>query len=236
MNYKGIILAITWVLAANTFSADESNCSSYNSSTEQCAYQQGVAVQYALNNWNFTKNDSPFPYYNGASANCTNFVSQAILAGLVGSTSRYTIWNVRQDYSADSGSGSHLEWFFNSSGDRGPAWTGAEKMYEYAVNNNASYKGLHFNYITHDTPTSFMEYRKVKEGDVIFVDWTGDGTIDHTMIVTQYTSLSRGYNKIRVSYQTEERQNKLLGKLNEEQNYQALFYVYRPTFYSDYGL
>ena len=237
MKTTKIAIALSLILSANAYSADSNSCSDYDSATKKCNYQRSVAVQYADNNWNYTTDNIPFPYYSvGTAANCANFISQAILAGLVGSTNRKTLWNELSNFATDNGSNTPLEWYYISDSDRGPAWTGAAKMYEYATSNKSSYKGMHFDYVTHDTTSSFMDYNAVKEGDVIFADWDGDSTIDHTMIVTDFSDLRDAYDKIHVTYQSSERHNKSLSAINKEKNYNALFYVYRPTFYRDTGL
>jgi hypothetical protein len=94
-----------------------------------------------------------------------------------------------------------------------------------------------------------MDYGAVEVGDIIFADWDHDGTINHTMIVTDYCHTweycyysnedpypYRGYNRIRLTYQSYNRTNIGLGDLNEDYNYQALFYVYRPIDYNPSGL
>ncbi len=55
------------------------------------------------------------------------------------------------------------------------------------------------------------------------------------MIVTSYDYYTRfGYNKIEVTYQSYN-DSRRLGAINEEQNYKAFFYVYRPLNYNPNG-
>ncbi|CAM2008804.1 amidase domain-containing protein [Acanthopleuribacter pedis] len=205
-------------------------------------YNAAYAAAYAIKNYNLAygngSSQNPFTDYDGETegGNCTNFVSQCLVAGFIQTTSPKKVFQERFDFDTDRNSGSYYEWFFHNDGDRGPAWTGAAKLYEYAVHNPSHYKGLHFQYITHDTSSDFMEYTKVRVGDIIFVDWEGNGSIDHAMIVTKYESWRWGYNEIRVTYQSNNRLHKGLGDLNEEHNYDALFYVYRPLDYNPEGL
>lgn len=209
------------------------------------SYDPNPAVSYAKNNYDLPYgSQNPFhdyPYSVGG--NCTNFASQAIIAGLTGETSPNGVYNRRKDFIADANS--PYAWFFikdgtPSSTTRGKAWTGANDLYQYAKSNKSTYRGLHFQYITNDSPTSFMDYKQIKKGDIIFADWEGDGHIDHTMIVTdtQFDSWSwsiRGYDRIRVTYQTYNKTDVGLGFLNELYKYKALFYVYRPTDYNPNG-
>ncbi len=206
-------------------------------------YDPSMAAEYATNNYDrpygTLDTENPFTDYSyiPTGGNCTNFVSQAIMAGMVPSSSASTTYSHRFNYDIDGqGEGDTYRWFFRFDGDRGSAWTGAHKLYEYAVNNDPNYRGLHLQYVTHDTLTEFMAYKLVQAGDIIFADWEHDDEMDHTMIVTDIQWWRLGYNEIRVTYQSDNRTNRGLGDINEDYNYEALFYVYRPTDYNPKGL
>lgn len=189
---------------------------------------------------------NPFTDYSQVSGgNCANFGSQSIVAGLIGVSDIEKVFEHRIDFTADRGGGGY-EWYFISDADRGPAWTGATKLREYADHNKPTYMGLHFEFVTNDTLTAFMDYKKVQVGDIIFADFgseddPADGSVDHTMIVTRVNtdifppSSERGYNRIRLTYQTNNRTDIGLGDMNIASNYQSLFYVYRPKSYSTIG-
>ncbi len=121
-------------------------------------------------------------------------------------------------------------WYYYSTTSYGASWKGAHEFYEYVNNNLPSYWGMHFDLITYDTSTQYMDTTKVQTGDIIFADWQNDGFIDHTMIVTDKTANS--YAGIKVSYQNSEgylkRKNRPLSEINSSY---SMFYVYRPTFY-----
>lgn len=217
------------------------------SADEYRTYSGSSAASYALGNYNraygISSWENPFTDYSSllVGGNCTNFVSQAILGGLLRTSSAKTAFDKRQDFDIDRISTSTYKWFFVSDAFRGPAWTGAHKLFEYAKYNKSSYKGLHFTLVTKDTLSSFMDYTKVKVGDIVFADWNHDGRIDHSMIVTAYESWRLGYNEIRVTSQSTNFANRGLGDINEKYRsadgtYQALFYVYRPTDYNPSGL
>lgn len=211
-------------------------------------YSTSYADSYATGNYsrNYGTSSSANPWTDYGSltsgGNCTNFASQAIMAGMVRSSSASTVYSKRTDYDIDSSASSSYQWYWVSSTSRGPAFTGADKLYEYAVYNKSTYKGLHFTYVTNDTLTTFMDYGKVKVGDIIFADWEHDGTIDHSMVVTDTSVWRSGYDEIEVTYQSTgspsstAKYNKGLGAINEAYDYQSLFYVYRPTDYNPSGL
>lgn len=72
-----------------------------------------------------------------------------------------------------------------------------------------------------------------------FADWDHNGTIDHTMLVTDIQWWRFSYNEIRLTYQGRPGVVGVtgigLGDINEDYNFQALFYVYRPTDYNPNG-
>lgn len=99
-----------------------------------------------------------FPYYDD---NCTNFESQAMYAGglpLVGAPSPFLY-----DTSV---------WTWNLSGI-----ASASRTWSYAPSNYTFMKD-HSN-----TFTVMDNIWKAWEGSLLYADWTGDGTIDHAMIV-----------------------------------------------------
>jgi hypothetical protein len=202
-------------------------------------YNASYAKTYAVNNYKVPygtgSGQNPFGSFTN---NCANFVSQSIMAGLTGKTTPSDVFAQRYNFTADRYSS--LSWFYISSSTRGPAWTGAKELYKYAINNKSTYKGLHFSYVTNDSPYYRMKYDLVREGDVIFADWESDGTIDHVMIVTKfYSSLLssyRGYDRIRVTYQSYNVTDRGLEDINKQYNYKVSFFVYRPKDYNPSGL
>ena len=238
MNARNV-LKIAMPLAL--FFANSANADVYKT------YDGTWAAKYATKNYlqSYSPKGNPFQNFEKRDSagklipdggNCTNFVSQALIAGFIQSDSMKTAFDNRYEFDTDYSSANYTKaWYFRSVSQRGPAWSGASKLYEYATNNKATYRGAHFSYITSDTKTSFMEYNKVRVGDIVFADWEGDGTIDHSMIVTSYDFWTqRGYDKIQVTYQSENRQRRL-GEINVIYKYKALFYVYRPTDYRPDG-
>lgn len=76
------------------------------------AYDRQRAVEYARR-YAFSRNPL-FYNFTGIGGDCTNFVSQALLAG-----------SCEMNYTPDFG------WYYRSADDRAPSWTGVEFFWEY---------------------------------------------------------------------------------------------------------
>lgn len=77
-------------------------------------YNRERAVAYAKR-WALDRNPL-FIDFTGRGGNCTNFVSQAVLAG-----------SCTMNYTPDFG------WYYVSAEDRAPAWSGVEYFYDFMV-------------------------------------------------------------------------------------------------------
>lgn len=207
---------------------------------EQIPYNAADAVAYAEKyrdiSYGYDDGNNPFYDFDSYGGNCTSFANQALLAGLLENDSADYLIKNKDKFYDDEYAGN--AWYYKGANDRSTSWAGANQLYQY-VKNQIEYekkcednKGWHFEEVTHDTLTDFMDYQKVQEGDIIFADWDHDGTIDHTMIVTDIQKWRPGYNEIRVTYQSRNR-TRGLGDINIELNYEALFYVYRPKYFED---
>ena len=150
------------------------------------SFSKSKASEYATLYYN---NPNPnFPNYTDLGGDCTNFVSQAILAGLKNSSNTTTVWNARSDYQDTWG---NYTWYFNSDTDRSrPSWAGASGLYSYltAQANDPTAPGVCVTKIqsggTEDPP-------KYKLGDIIILK--KDGNYQHSMIlvnegITELTS------------------------------------------------
>lgn len=223
--FLGVLMFFALTYNNASFSAGSTSCANYSNGI--CTYTKNAAIQYALN---YVETTTSFPDYTSLGGNCTNFVSQAVLSGLIGNSDKNYVYNRRDYYLADRDKGCMYCWYYHSTTSYGPSWKGAHEFYDYVNNNLLSYWGMHFDPITHDSPTQYMDTSKVQTGDIIFADWENDGFIDHTMIVTDKTANS--YAGIKVSYQNSDgylkRKNRPLSEIN---GYYSIFYVYRPTFY-----
>ena len=77
-------------------------------------YDRGAAVDYARR-WALSRNPA-FYDFSDIGGDCTNFVSQCIYAGA-------GVMN----YTKDTG------WYYISSSDRTPSWTGVEYLYDFLI-------------------------------------------------------------------------------------------------------
>lgn len=157
------------------------------------ALDRDHAVTYANNNWN--KRPSNFPSFG---TDCTNFISQALYAG-----------------------GVHMRW--PSFG-----WTGAYATQTYwAAQHNTitnwttswSVAQTSANWVTGTFPNSSITAVPAKtyqsqppagyrhKSDLVYYDWTGNGSIDHVSIITvkSGTDSNSGYSGTLVNQHTTDR-------------------------------
>lgn len=162
------------------------------------SYSGSTAATYATTWWNKTNNTS-YPYYatyygqststnnlndlpSGASGqsnprrgwnDCTNFVSQAIYAGGI-STIKTGLINPHSNVN---------NWYYSNS-KPSHTWGGAHNFYQHFSSRAgvASSSG------------------DLQVGDAVSVDFTGDGSIDHTIIITKTTGTTS--DKQFVTYHT----------------------------------
>ena len=124
-------------------------------------YNRERAVEYAKN-WAFSRN--PLFYdYTRIGGNCTNFVSQSILAG-----------SCTMDYSEPFG------WFYINDSERAPAWTGVEFLRNFLVGaggypENSNRPGPYGREVMAS---------QTQIGDVVQLAKNGD--FYHTLIITGY--------------------------------------------------
>lgn len=218
-------------------------CSVPASAQVKFTYDGGYAATYARNNaWMpYGSGYDQNPFYNFGN-NCANFVSQAIIAGMVKNTNPRDVYNRRYDFAVDR-TGSVYKWYFISVYDRGPAWSGAKEMRQYADNNKSTYKGLHFTPVVSDTPWNrTLTTSNVRPGDVVFCDWQNDGITDHVLMVARIDTswwLTNHYEKIKIAGQSNNHADTALQWILDENHRQtghwASFRVYRPTDYNQAG-
>ena len=153
-------------------------------------YDRSSAVAYAKK-WALSRN--PLFYdFAGVGGDCTNFVSQCIYAGC-------GVMNYTPTYG----------WYYVSSTDRAPAWSGVEELYRFltedpefrSVNGGVGPFGV-------DARTA----RAVELGDVVQLQ-NEEGKFYHTLLITGFTD-----NDILVSAHT----NDALDRPLSTYNYAAL--------------
>ena len=125
-------------------------------------YRRERAVEYARR-WALDRNPLFFDF-TGRGGNCTNFVSQAVLAG-----------SCTMNYTPDFG------WYYVSPEDRAPAWSGVEYFYDFMTGapTFASQNGGVGPFARE------VEREKVEIGDAVqLANRTGDWY--HTLIVSGF--------------------------------------------------
>lgn len=80
------------------------------------SYNREKAVAYA-HEWAYARNRR-YMDFSGMGGDCTNFISQCLHAGGAGMNYKKT-----------------FGWYYNSSSDRTPSWTGASFLHQFLVNN-----------------------------------------------------------------------------------------------------
>ncbi|MFD9982282.1 amidase domain-containing protein [Streptomyces massasporeus] len=175
---------------------DETSLASDRFTTKGAAagYNYGKMVSYANKHWKNANRD-----YRLYGSDCTNFISQAMIAGgwktTAGSISS------RKD---------NKKWFYGSwEISTSYTWAGAENWYWFAKK--------------HSKRTRILDnVWQLLPADVLQADWKRDGIIDHTMIVTK-----RGGNgEIYLTYHTPSKHNVKLSTLVKKYP-KAAWYAHR---------
>ena len=124
----------------------------------QKPYNRERAVEYAKT-WALSRN--PLFYdFTGIGGNCTNFVSQCLLAGSC--TMNYT---------------PNVGWYYISPDDRAPAWSSVEFFYDFLTQKFADQNGGVGPFATE------VPRERVELGDVVQYA-NGEGDWYHTVIIT----------------------------------------------------
>jgi len=214
-----------------------SHCGGGKWQNGKCNYTAYKAVNYAKNHY-YKNGEGYFVFYTN---NCTNFVSQAIAGGFIGSELDSIVYSKVKYYYKPNG------WFYGTSTytnnfPQSPSakWKGAHELYTYAKTSSPN-SGTYFQFITSDSSNTALAFSQIQTGDIIFVDWTRDGLIDHSMIVTKVRSNPTAYSHISVTYQSgagnkhhkDVDLDHLGGKPNVSTRKKAKFYVYRPIHYKN---
>lgn len=115
-------------------------------------YNRQKVVEYA-NKWAYDRNPK---YYNfdQIGGDCTNFVSQCIYAGS-------GVMNYEKTYG----------WYYNSSNDKSPSWTGVQFLYNFLINN----KGI--------GPIGEVS-EKVQIGDIVQLSFDGI-QFTHSLVIVR---------------------------------------------------
>ena len=126
-------------------------------------YDRVAAVEYARK-WALSRNPL-FADFTGGGGNCTNFVSQCLLAGCG-----------VMDFTPTFG------WYYRSIADRAPAWSGVDELYDYLTSSNDFARRM----TVGPYATLVRMRREIEIGDVIQLA-NSAGAFYHTLIVSGFS-------------------------------------------------
>ena len=130
----------------------------------EISYDREKAIAYARE-WALSRNPL-FADFTGGGGNCTNFVSQCMLAGCS-----------VMDFTPTFG------WYYRSINDRAPAWSGVDELYGFLTDSGgfATERGGVGPYAT-----VARSMRQVEVGDVVQLA-NSAGEFYHTLIISEIT-------------------------------------------------
>lgn len=116
-------------------------------------YDRDAAVLYA-HEWAYKRNPDYYDF-SDLGGDCTNFASQVLFAG-------YKEMNYKPV----------LGWFYKNLNSRAPSWTGVNELYDFLINNQGA-----------GPKAVKTDISNVEPGDLIQLDFDGDGRFDHTPVI-----------------------------------------------------
>lgn len=119
----------------------------------EVSYDRNAAVAYARR-WALDRNMAYYDFEK-IGGDCTNFASQSIYAGA-------RIMNYTPTFG----------WYYRSSYDRSPSWSGVEYLYNFLVNNKSVGPFAHV-----------VSQNEVEPGDIVQLG-TADGNFYHSPVIT----------------------------------------------------
>ncbi len=149
-------------------------------------YDRSRAVEYAKK-WALSRNPL-FVDFTGQGGNCTNFVSQCLFAGC-------GIMNYTPTFG----------WYYRSSSDRAPAWTGVEELFRFLTGSPAFAEA---NGGIGPYAVNAQEARRIEPGDVIQLA-NEEQVFYHTLIISGFTE-----NDILVCAQSDDALDRPLSTYN----------------------
>ena len=149
------------------------------------SYNREYAVAYARR-WALTRNPL-FIDFTGIGGNCTNFVSQCLLAG-----------SSVMDFTPTFG------WYYRSPEDRAPAWSGVEQLYDFITGSGD------FADMQPQGPYGMQAQNRnqVEVGDVVQLA-NSEGDFYHTLIISGFSG-----NDILVCAQSDDALDRPLSSYN----------------------
>lgn len=138
---------------------------------------------------------------------CTNFVSQTLRAWFLGFITDWIFGKYDDD-----------NWYYNNYTPSESSWTWwwADNFYDHVLQRTERYQIK-------------SSYTYLSEWDLIFVDWTSNGSIDHGMIITEKTGSTPSL--IKLSYHSNDRLNKPLQEVFDDPSATNATYYYIKVIY-----
>jgi len=145
-------------------------------------YNRNLAIEYATK-WALSKNPRFFNF-DKLGGDCTNFVSQSLLAGKC-------IMNYTKTFG----------WFYTSSNNYSPSWTGVNFLYNFLTSNKMI--GPFANDIDMDN---------IEVGDIVQLNFKNDTLFEHSLVITDI-SYPINYSNILICSHTFNRLNEPLSSI-----------------------
>ena len=142
-------------------------------------YNKQKTIEYATFWWN--KRNPNFYNFDTLGGDCTNFISQCLLAG-----------GIEMNTSKNSG------WHYYSLTNRTPSWTGVEEFFNFSVNNKTSF-GPKIKVVT---------ISEVEVGDIVQL-MQNKTRFNHNLLITKIDGINNLTN-IKVTCHTNDALNKSL--------------------------
>ena len=121
---------------------------------DEMAYNRAMAVAYA-HEWAFKRNPR-YADFSNMGGDCTNFISQCLLAG-----------GLQMDHTKTYG------WYYYSLNNRAPAWTGVQELYRFLTSN------------TRSAPrATLVDISSITPGDIVQLSFNGS-TFQHNLLVVE---------------------------------------------------
>lgn len=154
----------------NTINKNSTNTDTSINSYSEHNFNRSSMVNYA-NKYAYSRNPN-YGDFSKLGGDCTNFVSQIIKAG-------GTPFDTTGSY----------RWYYFNMNNRAPSWSGVWNLYDYLINND--YIGPQGKLAN----TNEILYG-MKTGDVVFIDFDKDGTLDHAVSITSYQTGNSSLTKV----------------------------------------
>ena len=116
-------------------------------------YNRTAAINYAKN-WAYRRNPQYFDF-SDIGGDCTNFASQCLYAGA-------GIMNYTPVFG----------WFYISTNNRTPSWTGVNQLYDFLVNNKSA-----------GPQGEIVPLSRIQNGDIIQLKFNPGNRFDHSPVV-----------------------------------------------------